>query len=325
MPSMMWLYAESPLHPGSGARVSYIDLPVQRERTTGFPIIQSSSLKGVLRWEAVRQLCILNSTPDVHTVAAIFGPGEDLKEFNGPTEASDFAGAVSLTDAKVLLFPVRSLAGVFAWITAPVVMRRWLRDLQRCGGDLPISLEQLDVWARELTEDVVITGPSSPVVTSLGDRRQVVLEDFAFQVKDRSGDGSLDLQDFSKVWEFIQKALGNANPMAARIANYTVVVHDDVFADFVQTATEVVTRVRIDHATGTVAEGALWTEEMVPSETVFWSVVDMEDARKADARQAGLTRDALMQRLKELTEGRVLQFGGDETLGRGLVRITWHP
>lgn len=313
MPSMMWLYAESPLHPGSGARVSYIDLPVQRERTTGFPIIQSSSLKGVLRWEAVRQLRIPGSGWDVDTVAAIFGPGEDLKEFNGPTDASAFAGAVSLTDAKVLLFPVRSLAGVFAWVTAPVVLRRWVRDLQRCGVKPPIPLERLDAWAGELTEGVAMVSPSAPVVAHLGGKPQVVLEDFPFEVKDPSEDGA-------RVWAFIREALGEANPMAVRIAGHTVVVHDDVFTDFVQTATEVVPRIRIDHATGTVAEGALWTEEMIPSETVFWSVVDMEDARKAD-----FTRDTLMQRLQGLTDGHVLQFGGDETLGRGLVRITWHP
>lgn len=322
MPSMMWLYAESPLHPGSGARVSYVDLPVQRERTTGFPIIQSSSLKGVLRWEAVRRLRLRDpSYPswDVNAVAAVFGPGEDLKNFNGPTDASDFAGALSLTDAKVLLFPVRSLVGVFAWVTAPVVIRRWSRDLRRCGEENPpISSERLDQWAQELKEGVVFVGSSSQVTASVGNASRVVLEDFAFEVKPRPS----DIDDFV---QFVQKALGNANPMAVRIPTHTVVVHDDVFTDLVQTATEVVTRVRIDHATGTVAEGALWTEEMIPSETVFWSVVDMEDARREDARKNGLTRDALMGRLQRLTDGRVLQFGGDETLGRGLVRITWHP
>jgi len=41
------MYAESQIHAGKGMDVGIVDLPIQRERTTGFPIIQG--IKGSLK------------------------------------------------------------------------------------------------------------------------------------------------------------------------------------------------------------------------------------------------------------------------------------
>ena len=45
----MLLYSVSSVHAGSGSEVGVVDLPIQRERHTGFPKIESSSLKGAIR------------------------------------------------------------------------------------------------------------------------------------------------------------------------------------------------------------------------------------------------------------------------------------
>ncbi len=47
--SMLYLYVETPLHAGVGSGLSSIDLPIQRERTTQYPMIQGSGIKGKLR------------------------------------------------------------------------------------------------------------------------------------------------------------------------------------------------------------------------------------------------------------------------------------
>jgi len=44
------LHAITSVHPGSGSEVGLVDLPIQREQHTGFPKIESSSLKGALRY-----------------------------------------------------------------------------------------------------------------------------------------------------------------------------------------------------------------------------------------------------------------------------------
>jgi CRISPR-associated protein Cmr4 len=45
--AMLFLYCETPVHAGTGTSLSIVDLPIQRERITGLPIVQASSLKGV--------------------------------------------------------------------------------------------------------------------------------------------------------------------------------------------------------------------------------------------------------------------------------------
>ncbi len=37
--STLYLYTETPLHAGVGSGLSSIDLPIQRERTTQYPMI----------------------------------------------------------------------------------------------------------------------------------------------------------------------------------------------------------------------------------------------------------------------------------------------
>jgi len=37
--ALLYLYAETPVHAGSGTSLGIVDLPIQRERTTGYPIM----------------------------------------------------------------------------------------------------------------------------------------------------------------------------------------------------------------------------------------------------------------------------------------------
>ena len=115
---ILGLYSVTPVHAGSGAELSVIDLPIQRERHTGFPVIWGQSLKGVLRRAYEK------SENGVKT-EVIFGPSTE--------RAHDHAGAVSVGDAKILLFPVRSLKGVFAYVMCPIVLERFKRDLELAG------------------------------------------------------------------------------------------------------------------------------------------------------------------------------------------------
>ena len=57
-------------------------------------------------------------------------------------QKGDYAGA-GLSDARLLLFPVKSMKGVFAWITCPRVLNRFISELSLCNDpklDLPKSI-----------------------------------------------------------------------------------------------------------------------------------------------------------------------------------------
>jgi CRISPR-associated protein Cmr4 len=113
-----FLFTHTPLHVGSGKSVGYVDQPIQRETHTRIPIVPGSSLKGVLRDR-------FKSDPDVDW---LFGK-----------ESAEHAGALLVSEARVLAFPVRSAKGCFAWITCPLVLRRAERDgVLTCGVDLGI-------------------------------------------------------------------------------------------------------------------------------------------------------------------------------------------
>src|SRR4051794_20213005 len=122
---LLFLHAQTGLHPGSGTALGTVDLPVQRERHTQWPTIPGSALKGILR-DACREKAKEGYQDDGEDVAkdrrrsrrrkaneddpqlnAAFGPGK-------VDDSNAYAGALSLTDARILAFPVRSLRGVFA-------------------------------------------------------------------------------------------------------------------------------------------------------------------------------------------------------------------
>lgn len=42
--SLVFLYAETPLHAGSGTALGAVDLPIQRERLSGLPMVQGSGI-----------------------------------------------------------------------------------------------------------------------------------------------------------------------------------------------------------------------------------------------------------------------------------------
>src|SRR2546428_12600372 len=97
---MLYLYVETPLHAGVGSGLSSIDLPIQRERTTQYPMIQGSGIKGKLRSAAYAATEGEKPTWTKDEVTTVFGPEK---------EGSEHAGALIAGDARILLFPVRSL------------------------------------------------------------------------------------------------------------------------------------------------------------------------------------------------------------------------
>ena len=111
----LYLHALTPLHSGVGQAAEIIDLPIAREKATGWPVIPGSSLKGVLRSE--------------HEDAR-------AKALYGSQEAP---GPVSFSDLRILCLPVRSFYGTFAWVSSPLALQRCLRDGGALGARPPFD------------------------------------------------------------------------------------------------------------------------------------------------------------------------------------------
>lgn len=197
------------------------------------------------------------------------------------------AGTLLIGEARVLAFPVRSAKGGFAWITCPLALRRFKRD---AGTDFTVP---------EVSDETCLASPE----ICLGS--QVVLEEYCLKVQGECAAWT-ELKDLTddEVWGDLGKRF--------------VVVTDEMFSYFVEQACEVVTRIRIDDETGVVDGGALFNQENVPSETLFYAVIAAQSRRSADSAENPL--DQLADKLAEA--GNVIQIGGDETIGLGCCSVS---
>jgi len=275
---VLGLYSITPVHAGSGAELSVIDLPIQRERHTGFPVIWGQSLKGVLRSK-------YGKIGSEEKTEVIFGPPTD--------KAHEHAGAISCGDSKILLFPVRSAKGVFAYVTCPMVLERFVRDLELVGAD-GFKIPQVQ------SQNTVVLSQNSVLDVD----GKVYIEDIALNAEKG------DISDLTS-------AISRISPIdidERRVA----VVHNDIFSILVQMATEIVARVRIRAETGTVDEGALWYEEYLPSDTLMYSVVAIAEPRR---QVSGVSSVGEIVRELKKFNGKFLQIGGNETIGKGFVKL----
>ncbi|MDW8327246.1 MAG: type III-B CRISPR module RAMP protein Cmr4, partial [Anaerolineales bacterium] len=300
--TLLFLYAETPVHTGSGTSLGVVDLPIQRERATGYPLVQASGLKGCLR-DALN-----GSAQSAQKVKIVFGP-----ETNS---ASDHAGALSVGDARVLLFPVRSLVGIFAWVTCEHVLARFHREAQLAG----ISLNWQPIGPGPGGDSVVYV--SKDTVLKVNDR--VVLEEFAFTAETP--------QNFNLIAQWLSNhALPQGDEYQywrENLPKRLAILPDNAFRDFVQLSTEVIARVRIDSEKKTVARGALWTEEHLPSETLLYATLFASKPRVQENElpeewRSGNGVDKVLEFVRML-DGKHLQIGGDSTVGRGFVKVHFY-
>jgi len=271
---MIGMLAETAIHPGSGRSSGFVDLPVARESITQYPVIVGSSLKGALK-DRAREIW-----PDIiteigskkeHTlkpeVARLFGHQEG-------------AGDLVVSDAKLLLLPVRSLTGIYKWATCPYLLERIKRDAQRTRYEK--TIEGLNISGR----------PNKGTVWSNKDDN-LFLEEREFQVSGKIEDSLI---------EVIKKLIFH-NETAERLSEQLIILNDDDFQWFASYGLQICARNVLD--VETKESKNLWYEETLPTDSLFYTLLFL---RKDEALK---DVDLLLKSLK------YLQVGGNETVGQG--------
>lgn len=283
----------TPLHVGAGQGLSHVDLPIMREVHTGFPFVPGSSIKGVVRDMELRRVWekhLKDTDWSLSDLDEYVSSGKTKKQKPTLTDEKVFeedveylrnvfgtagelekgsAGRVIFTDARLLFFPVKSATHIFLLVTCPYALQRYARDT---GRDIKIdALKDSEAlcYSMEVSVD-----------------NRVMLEEFVFEAKPAGEDikrfvDSLGIEDKKRV----------------------VCVSDTVFSELAQSYTEVQTHIKIDPDKGTVAEGALWTAEYLPAESVLYVNLFLLDDRE------------------DFTLPAELWLGGDMTTGKGLVYV----
>lgn len=291
---LYWLHAITPLHVGVGQGVGFIDLPVMREKVTGWPLVPGSSVKGVLAdfHKASKQE---DRMADAKLKAAFGISGDDFSN----------SGSLVFTDARIVCLPVRSYYGTFAWITCPLALRRFVRDT--ADGEIEALLEGLTVEEGTIRLPEADSDKLQSRLGGTGDGKPMVfLEELNFSVVSCSA--TTKLSDKISQWVFADK-------------NWRVIfqqrfgiVPNETFDYLCETATEVNARIRISADLKVVEKGALWYEESLPAETILAGIVWCDRVYGDN----GISAEDLVS---EYCSGELrLQIGGKATIGKGKVR-----
>lgn len=293
---VFYIHTVSPMHVGSGSDLGIVDMPIQREGHTSFPKIESSSLKG-----SIREAFEMRGRTDLDILLKTYMSfGYD--ETNAPSAVErafpnkkdrEFAGALGFSDARILLFPVKSAKGIFAWITSPMVLNKFIKDLK--------------ISDNEQTFTIVENSISNDSKINI-DNNSVILEEYQINITKK--------EDTQTIAEFLSTELDNYE-----IKEKLIILSDDDFKDFVTLSTEVITRTKIDNATGTVKDGALFTEEYLPSETVMYSLALASPVMTRVTQIQNLSSEDEVMNFFSSTVPDIMQIGGNATIGKGIVSI----
>lgn len=308
---ILFMIAETPVHVGGESALGIIDQPIQREGYTDFPKIEASAIKGCIKSAFLFEAKRSNNIERENQIYLVFGP-EEGQEFH--------SSAIVFTDARLLLFPVKSLKGIFAWITCPTALERFRRDLEllkMTGKNVQVESDVFNkIQERSVPEesDVVIEQNKN----NSNRKIHIVLEEFTFEVKKE--------ESTSKIANWLADTIfpqdNSYNFWREKLKKHLVILNDDDFKHFIKNSTEIITRIKIDDETGTVQEGALWTEEYLPQDTILYSIVMFSDLRVEKSKQIeGLKQASDIAKFFENGLPKIIQIGGNQTIGKGFVRL----
>lgn len=194
-----------------------------------------------------------------------------------------YAGALAFGEARLLAFPLRSAKGSFALATSPLALARYARD------------KGLDIAVPSVEAQNALAGAAVNL-----DNNKVALEEYVFTATG----------EFPSEWaEHLSTLLDDVVLREAK--THFVLLPDEDLSFFAENACQVQHHNKIDSDTGTVAEGALFNTETVPSEALFYAPLHVLRAKN----ETNAVFDHFAQ------QERLLQFGGDSTTGLGFCTV----
>src|SRR5262249_50308462 len=147
------------------------------------------------------------------------------------------------------------------------------------GGEPPLPQSKLDDdFAHHATDTALVEG------------NQIFLQDLDFKAQECPS-------ATARAGKIANRVFAGAAAREEQIKERFVVLPDAAFDFLCETGTEVHTRVRIEDETKTVAEGALWTEESLPAETILAGIVQCERVfQKNGARDDSIKPPTLIEK-----------------------------
>ncbi len=298
--TVMFLYAISPVHMGTGTDIGYIDNPIQRECHTGHPCFAGSGIKGAVR----HQFELLGG--DESLKVKLFGPDSNSSSLH--------AGAISFGDAQIIAFPVRSAKHSFVYATSSQALARTHRLIMAMVGPKEWKIPTVPENQSIVINQEVLFG------------NKLRLESFEYTaITDDTDDESCSnlKRIASEIAEIALPSDEDKNGyFAEKFQNHLVLLPDSDFTFFVENATFVESHVRINDETGVADDGGLFYTENLPPESLLISPLLASSSRNSDGDT--IEADEVICKIRNVVDGKLVQLGGDATTGRGLVVARIH-
>lgn len=277
--------AITPIHAGVGTEIGLIDMPIQREKSSQIPKIEGSTIKGCMRYA----YSIKNNLKNEEL---LFGSND-----------GDKGGVIGFTDARLLLYPIISVKKMFAYITCPYILKRYIED--KCiFNNTTTDLEKI----KNLNKITVNNGHyillSQSESGEKSNKEDVVLDVYKFKPSKKEEPLKNEIQCIiSKLSNLCEKDKD------------IYMISDEDFKELILLNREIVTRNKIDRETGVVKKGHLFTEEYLPAESIMYTFQFQNNIFSKEKDKNNI--EQLLSAYKVPT---VLQIGGDATIGKGIVK-----
>ncbi len=269
---LLFIRAITPLHVGVGRTGGVVDLPIQRDEY-GYPCIYSSSIKGALKtsllYSFVKTLEDYNEAR--MAVQALLGPE--------PEEGETFESSIAILDAYLFAMPVRSLKGVYTYITSPLLIARFHERLELLktilqDGDQTILdkvSNLIDILGKiierelEINEAICIgkNNECENLKVDVLQGKAVLAEEFFLDLKSLDNSNEISEGQATKP-DVLVKFIRNV----AELDKPLLIVNDSIAKDVIERSILRYTRVRLRRETKTVGAGP-WTEEYLPPKAVL--------------------------------------------------------
>jgi CRISPR-associated protein Cmr4 len=300
--ALLFLYAETPVHPGGDTAAGVVDLPIQRDVTTGLPVIKGESLKGALREHFRPPAEDKRAREGWRTVF-----GSEPPAGGGTTTP----GSLRVHEAQLLAFPTPTLDGTYAWVTSPLTRAKLARKADLAGISLSLAETSTNADDTEMSADpgdaqdsaepddtLCLATRDHPAGTVVG----------PFLVETRN-DPEL------RAWAGVIAGLAFPDKeehdllFRTKFEDDLLCGSEDLLEGVSRECAPVVARVQLGaedkqgNVTKTVQHGPFYAEYL-PGETLMVALLE--------GRSADLTM------IRELDQG-ILRVGGDESIGKGLM------
>jgi len=257
--------AITPVHAGAGRTSGIVDLPIQRDEY-GYPCIYSSSLKGALKTALLQTL--LRETNDYakarNAIQVLLGPE--------PEEGETFESPITILDAYLLAIPVRSLKGIYVYVTSPLLIKRFyerfelFKTISQGDEQKTSEIEELANMLNKIVElkpephEAICIGTDEECdklrVKEL-EGKVVLAEEYFLDLKDK-------IDDKTKMLSFL------------KLDKPLLIVSDEneTAKNIVERSILRFTRVRLKRETKTVEpHTGPWTEEYLPPKTILHTII----------------------------------------------------